>query len=117
MTSDRWEHIFSLFDAALARPEAERAAFLADQCGEDAHLREEVESLLAAHGDAEGFLSGRPARTGGAGNVDQSGPAPPSLMRGMQLGVFDIESFVGAGGWARSTGPATRDSIATSPSR
>ena len=76
MTSDHWEHIFTLFDAALARPEAERAVFLADQCGEDAHLRQEVESLLAAHGDAEGFLSGRPARTG-APNVDQSEPARP----------------------------------------
>ncbi len=90
MTSDRWEHIFTVFDAALARPEAERAAFLSDHCGEDAHLREEVESLLAAHGDAEGFLSGRPARAGAT--------APPSLTRGMRLGVFDIESFVGAGG-------------------
>ena len=97
MTSDRWEHIFALFDAALARPEAERAAFLTDQCREDAHLRQEVESLLAAHGDSEGFLSGRPARTGAA-NLDQSGPAPPSLTRGMRLGVFDVESFVGAGG-------------------
>ena len=58
---------------------------------------QEVESLLAAHGDAEGFLSGRPARAGAA-NVDQSGPAPPSLTRGMRLGVFDVESFVGAGG-------------------
>ena len=34
----------------------------------------------------------------GAANVDQSGPAPPSLTRGMRLGVFDVESFVGAGG-------------------
>ena len=97
MTSDRWEHIFTLFDAALARPEAERAAFLADQCGEDAHLRQEVESLLAADGDAAGFLSSRPARTGAA-NLGQSGHAEPSLMRGMRLGVFDVESFVGAGG-------------------
>ncbi|MET0218277.1 MAG: protein kinase, partial [Burkholderiales bacterium] len=97
MTSDRWEHIFALYDAALARPEAERAAFLTDQCREDAHLRQEVESLLAADGDSEGFLSGRPARTGAA-NLDQSGPAPPSLTRGMRLGVFDVESFVGAGG-------------------
>jgi serine/threonine protein kinase len=30
--------------------------------------------------------------------VDQSRPAPPSLMRGTRLGVFDIESIVGAGG-------------------
>jgi eukaryotic-like serine/threonine-protein kinase len=97
MTSDRWEHIFTLFDAALARPEAERAAFLSDRCGDDAHLRHEVESLLAAHGDAEGFLSGRPARTR-ATNADQSAPVPLSLTRGMRLGVFDIETFVGAGG-------------------
>jgi len=97
MTSDRWEQIFTLFDATVARPEAERGAFLADQCGEDAHLRQEVESLLAAHGDAEGFFSGRPARAGAA-NVDQSRPAPPSLTRGMRLGVFDIENIVGAGG-------------------
>ncbi|HEX2460529.1 MAG TPA: protein kinase [Vicinamibacterales bacterium] len=97
MTSDRWEHVFTLFDAALARPEAERAAFLSDQCGEDGPLREEVESLLAAHGDAGGFLSGHPTRAGQS-KADQSGPIPPSLTRGMRLGVFDIESFVGAGG-------------------
>jgi eukaryotic-like serine/threonine-protein kinase len=97
MTSDRWEHIFALFDAALARPEAERAAFLSDQCGEDARLRQEVASLLAAHGDAEGFFSGHSARAGAA-NVDQAGPAPPSLLRGTRLGVFDVEGFVGAGG-------------------
>jgi len=97
MTSDRWEQVFTLFDGALARPKAERAEFLADHCGDDAYLRQEVESLLVAHGDAEGFFSGRPARSG-APNVDQSGPAPPSLSRGTRLGVFDVESFVGAGG-------------------
>ncbi len=97
MISDRWEHIFALFDAALERPEAERAAFLSDHCSDDAHVRQEVESLLAAHGDAEGFLSGRPARAG-AVNPDRSGAVPPSLTPGMRLGVFEVESFVGAGG-------------------
>ena len=61
------------------------------------HLRQEVESLLAAHCDAEGFLSGRPPRAGAA-NVDQSEPVPPSLTPGMRLGVFDVEGYVGAGG-------------------
>ncbi len=38
-----------LFIAALERDEPERAAFLADACGEDTALREEVESLLRFH--------------------------------------------------------------------
>ena len=42
-------------------------------------------------------VSFRPSSSGAA-NVDQSGPAQPSLTRGMRLGVFDVESFVGAGG-------------------
>src|ERR1700716_3219223 len=96
MAADRWEHVFALFDAALARPEADRGAFLSSECGDDAHLRQEVESLLAAHDDAHGFLSGRRLRTGP--DVDQSGPASPILMRGMRLGVFEVESLVGAGG-------------------
>ena len=96
MAADRWEHVFALFDAALARPEADRGAFLSSECGDDAHLRHEVESLLAAHDDAHGFLSGRRLRTGA--DVDQSGPASPILMRGMRLGVFEVESLVGAGG-------------------
>ena len=37
-----------LFIAALERDEAERDAFLADACGDDTALREEVESLLRA---------------------------------------------------------------------
>jgi eukaryotic-like serine/threonine-protein kinase len=43
----------NVFLAALARPEAERVALLADVCGDDLPLREEVESLLEFHDDAE----------------------------------------------------------------
>ena len=97
MAADRWERVFALFDAALARPEADRATFLSSECGDDAGLRQEVESLLAAHGDAQGFLSGRSARAAET-DVDPSGPASPFLTRGMRLGVFEVESLVGAGG-------------------
>jgi eukaryotic-like serine/threonine-protein kinase len=97
MAIDRWEQIFELFDAALARPAADRAALLSDRCGEDAQLRQEVESLLEAHGDAEGLLSGRSPRTHPA-NDGESAPLPPILKRGARLGVFDVETFVGAGG-------------------
>ncbi len=97
MTADRWEHIFALFDAAVAQPQAERQAFLSDRCGDDGRLRQEVESLLAAHAEASGFLSASPSRTTRK-NVDRSGPASHMLTRGRRLGVFEVESFVGAGG-------------------
>jgi tetratricopeptide (TPR) repeat protein len=41
-----------LFLAALERPSADRAAFIADACGNDAALRAEAESLLAFHTEA-----------------------------------------------------------------
>ena len=97
MAADRWENVFALFDAALARPEAERGAFLSRECGDDTRLRQEVQSLLEAHGGAEGFLSGGPRRAGEA-DVDPSGPASPMLKHGMRLGIFEVESFLGAGG-------------------
>jgi tetratricopeptide (TPR) repeat protein len=43
-----------LFLEALARPAPERDRFLADACGSDAPLREEVDSLLAFHSDGDG---------------------------------------------------------------
>jgi hypothetical protein len=60
MDGDPLERVFEIFDAALAQPEHERARFLADACRDDAELSEEVESLLAAHVKADGFLSNQP---------------------------------------------------------
>jgi hypothetical protein len=38
-----------VFHAALAKPTADRAAFLEQVCSGNAQLRESVEALLAAH--------------------------------------------------------------------
>ena len=46
----------ALFHAALEQPADARAAFLSSACQGDESLRREVESLLAAHGTADGFL-------------------------------------------------------------
>jgi len=48
-TKQPWERIKELFGAALERDPSERAAFLSQACGQDVNLREEIESLLAAH--------------------------------------------------------------------
>jgi serine/threonine protein kinase/Tfp pilus assembly protein PilF len=56
MESERWRQIQSLYYAALERDAAEHAAFLIEACAGDDELRREVESLLAAHEQAEGFM-------------------------------------------------------------
>jgi hypothetical protein len=45
--SESWEDVFAVFDAAVATSGVERDALLARECGDDAWLRGEVESLLA----------------------------------------------------------------------
>jgi tetratricopeptide (TPR) repeat protein len=47
-----------VFLEALARPAAERGAFVAGACGDDAALRREVESLLEFHDDEDDLETG-----------------------------------------------------------
>ena len=97
MTSERWEDVFVIFDAALATSGVERRGFLARACGDNVRLRDKVESLLAAHRDAEGFLSGGQVRATQSGG-DAASPASGILAPGTRIGVFEVESFAGAGG-------------------
>src|SRR4051794_20398735 len=74
--SDR--HLLSIFSAALGRdPTGERAAYLDEACAGAPDLRDRVEALLRAHGQAGRFLE----PDGSAATVDHSGwesvpPAP-----------------------------------------
>ena len=61
----RWDTVSALLDGALDREPAERAAFLAQACGDDQALRTEVEQLLRSCEEAGGFLES-PARELGA---------------------------------------------------
>jgi hypothetical protein len=54
--TDGWARVESLCHAALARPAAEREAFLAEACGGDETLRQEVASLVAQAESADRFL-------------------------------------------------------------
>jgi len=89
-----WERVRGLFDDALALPPSERAAFLRAQLGEDDETYRDVESLLAAHPAAEGFLSNSPGRIGG----DEVAPSADWLASGARLGAFEIIDRVGSGG-------------------
>ena len=79
MTPDRWQEVQDVFGAALDQPTDRRSGFLSKACAEDADLRSEVESLLAAHSKATDVIEA-PALGQGF-----SVPAPDALLRGGEL--------------------------------
>jgi serine/threonine protein kinase len=74
----RWEKVEQLYNAALERPEAERAAFLGEACGGDEELRRDLESLL---GQAQGGT-----------------PGASVLVAGRRLSAYQVISKLGEGG-------------------
>ncbi len=74
----RWEKVEQLYNAALARPEAERTAFLGDACGGDEDLRRDVESLV--------------------GKAKSAAAGAHVLAAGRQISAYRVISKLGAGG-------------------
>jgi eukaryotic-like serine/threonine-protein kinase len=96
MTSERWQQVETLFQAALARAPEMRAAFLAAACPADPGLQHEVEKLLASFESAGSFLETPAARN--LGFVDQAGATTPSLQGGERLAHYEIVALLGTGG-------------------
>jgi len=90
-----WERVRELFHRALALPPEERAVFLRRETSADEDSRREIESLLAAHADADGFLSDSPAA---ATRDDDLPTGVGALPSGTRVGAFEILSLLGAGG-------------------
>ena len=92
--SERWQEVKEILYPALEMEAAERASFLEQKCGDDAELRREIESLLAAHNNAaERFES--PAVEWMAEVVSDE---RPEGMVGRSLGHYEIIGKLGAGG-------------------
>ena len=94
MTPERWEQVGRLYQAALALRPDERETFLNDACGDDAAMRREVESLLAAEGDAGSFLGAGAMKDAAKMLVEDKS----LLLIGKELGYYHVLSLLGAGG-------------------
>lgn len=108
MTPERWQRVREIFDAAGARSERDRAAFLDVACGGDPGLKREVETLLASADEvSSGFLeapavAGLPefplSPRGGAGAMLGAPGGSAPISAGTRLGPYEIVARIGAGG-------------------
>ena len=89
---EQWEGVRALFHRALGLPAEERVAFVRRETADEV-TRAEVEALLAAHQEADGFLSDPAAPPGGALDTPSARLTP-----GTRLGVFEILGPLGSGG-------------------
>ena len=90
MSGNRWQRLQELFDAASALAPGERPAYLDQCCGDDAALREELESLLHADDGDSAFLLD-PVGGVAAAMVD----APLLQSR---IGAYEVTGELGRGG-------------------
>ncbi|HEX3185334.1 MAG TPA: protein kinase [Pyrinomonadaceae bacterium] len=90
MTTQQWQLVKELFEAALERGDEGCAAFLAEACPEDGEVRAEVQSLLAANASDLDFMT-KPA---GSLLIDTH----PTLIPGQHLGNYEVISTLGKGG-------------------
>ena len=95
MTPERWAQIERIFNAALSRSVDARELYLDQECGADADLRHEVDSLLAV-ADLPGFID-EPAWNP---NLLAAAPDEP-LATGSWLGPYRLTGVLGEGGMGR----------------
>ena len=92
MTSERWEQIVHVYEAALEQPPEARDAWLAETCRDDPALRGEVESLIAREDAA--ILIDQPLDVAAAAALDDA----PRLEPGTSVGPYRVSGLIGEGG-------------------
>ena len=95
MTPERWQRVKEVYQSATERPSEERDGYLAEACGADAGLRQEVERMLR-HSSGEGPLD-RPAWDGAALDAKLFTVAS-ELAPGDTVAHYRIEARLGEGG-------------------
>lgn len=93
MSRARWERIQALFENASALARDQRAAWLAEQCGQDGALRDQVLALLEASAQSESCLERRVENAIAGALADIGDVAPGTL-----IGRYRIRRLLGRGG-------------------
>jgi serine/threonine protein kinase len=89
VTPERWRQVKDVLASALERDPEQRPHFVADACGDDAELREAVESLIRA--DAHDLIPTEPSAL--------PPPTQRSLLEpGVRLGPYEVCALLAAGG-------------------
>jgi serine/threonine-protein kinase len=94
MKPEHWQQIKTLLQAALEREPHERAAFFKEACADDPSLQSEVESLIASHEQAGGFIES-PAFAVMAESLANN---RAESVAGQTLGHYKVLAQLGAGG-------------------
>src|SRR5262252_8080105 len=99
ITPERWVRLKELFEAALQREPASRAAFLAQAAADDASLADEVLGLLASDEKANAFLSapvGPSFASVATTRIPSAGQ--PDAFIGRVLSHYRLDERLGSGG-------------------
>src|SRR5712692_7572222 len=100
MTPETYQKIDRILEEALGRESASRRAFVAKACGGDLDLLQHVEALLAAHRQADAFLSGTALEAAARTMILESS----AFKIGDRLSHYQIRSLLGAGAMAEVYG-------------
>src|SRR2546423_6788944 len=98
MKPERWQQLDQLFHAALEREPEQRSAFLDEACASDEVLRKEVETLLAAHENAESFIENPAFEVEAEALAREQVSRAANSLAGQTIGHYHIIELLGAGG-------------------
>src|ERR1041385_687443 len=90
----RWRRVKEVFEGALERHGAERESFLDRECGDQADVRKEVESLLRSYEVAGSFMESSAV----AQAADSLAGAEQKLTAGQRVKHYQIVNLIGEGG-------------------
>jgi TolB-like protein/Tfp pilus assembly protein PilF len=96
MTSEQWLHIKTIVQQSLETEPGKRARFVAEKCGDDVSLRDEVGELLAINESIGDFIE-TPAYLQVAETLPIAESAP-ELAPGQVLGHYEVIRELGRGG-------------------